>query len=198
VSTWALVPVKAHGAGKQRLAGALGDAKRARLIQVMLERVLSALTGAGIANVLVLSPESPLLPEGIGHLPDAGGGLNEGLALALNELAGRGATAALIVFADLPLIEPADIEALLAQLNAGVALAPDQDGGGTNALALSLPTRFRLQFGPGSCAHHVAEAKRLGVAAGIVRRPGLGFDIDEPVQLAALRARGDPRYAFLA
>jgi len=197
VSTWALVPVKAHGAGKQRLATALGDAERGLLVQVMLQQVLAALTGAGLTDVLVLSPVRPALPAGIGHLSDAGDGLNAGLARALTELTRREAEAALIVFADLPLIEPADIQALRAQLGPGVTLAPDRDGSGTNALGLTLPTRFGLKFGPGSCARHLAEAARVGLEAGIVRRAGLAFDIDEPADLAALRARADPRYAFL-
>jgi 2-phospho-L-lactate/phosphoenolpyruvate guanylyltransferase len=197
VSTWALVPVKAHGAGKQRLSGALADRQRTALVQVMLEQVLTALRGAGVHDILVLSPEPPALPQGVEHLVDEGRGLNEGLGHALSELGRRQAQAALIVFADLPLIEAADIDALLAALGAGMALAPDRSGSGTNALALTLPTPFRLQFGPGSCERHLAEAARLGQRVGVVRRTGLAFDIDEPADLAALRAHRDPRYPFL-
>jgi 2-phospho-L-lactate guanylyltransferase len=198
VSLWALVPVKAHGAGKQRLTGVLTPAQRTRLVEVMLEHVLAALAGAGIGNILVLSPQRPALPDGIEHLPDAGQGLNAGLTLALAALTQRHAHAALVVFADLPLIAAADIEALIVASATGIALAPDEAGTGTNALALPLPGDFRLQFGPGSCERHLAEAARLGHGAQLVRRAGLAFDIDEPADLVALQARRDPRYAFLA
>ena len=57
---------------------------------------------------------------------------------------------------------------------------------------------FRLQFGAGSCARHQLEADaHRPVAQPWCARPGLAFDVDEPADLEALRARADPRYAFL-
>ena len=53
-----LVPVKARSAGKQRLAAALPEPARARLVRVMLRHVLGALAGcAGIDSILVMSPQ---------------------------------------------------------------------------------------------------------------------------------------------
>ena len=132
-------------------------------------------------------------------LSDAGLGLNPSLEAALQELHARGATRVTIVFADLPLISAEDVTLLLAATDAAdVAIAPDHTGTGTNALTLALPGAFRLQFGPGSFARHLQQATQAGSRVQVVRRAGLAFDIDEPDDLAALRARNDPRYAFLA
>jgi 2-phospho-L-lactate guanylyltransferase len=198
MSTWALVPVKARSAGKQRLAAALPDETRTLLVRTMLEHVLSVLKETpAIGQVIVTSPDPEPLPSAVRLLADTGGGLNAALEAAIPALIAGGATRALIVFADLPLLTREDIAALLAH-PADVALAPDHTGTGTNGLSVSVPTRFRFQFGPDSCARHLAEAGRLGLTAAAIGRPGLAFDLDEPADLEKLRALAHPRYAFLA
>jgi 2-phospho-L-lactate/phosphoenolpyruvate guanylyltransferase len=199
LSTWAIVPVKARSSGKQRLAAALPAQTRTILIRTMLEHVLSVLQGtAGIEQVLILSPDRERLPAAVRVLADAGGGLNAALEAAMPELLAQGATRALIVFADLPLLTPEDVAALIgAAGTADVALAPDHTGTGTNALSLALPTSFRFQFGPGSRARHLAEATRTALTAVAIERPGLAFDLDDPADLQQLRSRAHPRYGFL-
>jgi 2-phospho-L-lactate guanylyltransferase len=200
MSSWALVPVKAGGLGKQRLASSLTQAQRAELIRVMLGEVLEALAATpAIERVLVLSGERGHVPGAIEVAGDPGTGLNESLQAMLPALAARGATRLTILFADLPLVSAADVSALVEAAGAtAVALAPDHAGTGTNALTLPLPTPFRLKFGPGSFAAHLAEAERTGLSVTAVERAGLARDIDEPADIEALRARHDPRYAFLA
>ena len=198
MSTWALVPVKARSSGKQRLASALPEPQRTALIGAMLEQVLAAVRAAPLAGVILICPDGEPLPPATRVLRDRGAGLNAALELALEELRVLQATRALIVFADLPLLSCEDLVALeQATESYGVALAPDHTGTGTNALGLTLPSAFRLQFGAGSCARHQLEAERIGRTAALVRRPGLAFDVDEPTDLQTLRARADPRYAFL-
>ncbi len=198
MSSWALVPVKAGGLGKQRLAGCLSEAQRERLIRVMLGEVLGALAAtAAIDRVLVLSSERGAVPQAIEVAPDPGTGLNDSLQAMLPALRARGATRVTILFADLPLVTSADASALVAAAGAMAAAAADHAGTGTNALTLPLPTPFRLSFGPGSFAAHQAEALRSGLTLTSVHRAGLACDIDEPADIEALRARRDPRYAFL-
>jgi 2-phospho-L-lactate/phosphoenolpyruvate guanylyltransferase len=194
-----VVPVKARSAGKQRLAEALPAETRTMLIHTMLNHVLSVLQETpGIEQVLVTSSDREPLPAAVRLLADAGAGLNGALEAAMGELIARGATRALIVFADLPLLTREDVAALLAAAGtADIALAPDHTGTGTNALSLALPTSLRFQFGPGSCARHFAEAARAGLTAVAVERFGLAFDLDEPADLEKLRSRAHPRYAFL-
>jgi 2-phospho-L-lactate/phosphoenolpyruvate guanylyltransferase len=199
MSCWALVPVKARSAGKQRLAQALPEAARATLVRVMLEHVLDTLRGCPqIEEVVVMSPDRDRLPADIALLADAGADLNTSLTAALAVLEDRGATRIAIVSADLPQLTPEDVTALvLAGQQHGVALAPDHSGQGTNAACLALPARLAFHFGPGSFAQHVAEARRLGMEPARVERPGLAFDVDEPADVGALRARAGARYAFL-
>jgi len=198
VSTWAIIPVQARSAGKQRLGSVLSALQRPALIDAMLEHVLAVVHAAPLAGVVILSPAEEPVPAGTHVLRDRGTGLNAALELALPELLALKATRALIVFADLPLLGAEDLVALERATDAsGVALAPDHTGTGTNALGLALPSPFRLQFGAGSCARHQLESERIGRPAAVVLRPGLAFDVDEPADLARLRARADPRYAFL-
>jgi 2-phospho-L-lactate guanylyltransferase len=192
--------VKARTVGKQRLAQALTEEARTRLIGRMLEHVLAVVTQCpDIAGVAVVTPEREGLAAALRVLPDTGAGLNEALQAALPQLQAEGASRVAIISADLPLLTGADITALVqAGGAAGIALAPDHTGSGTNAMCLTLPTQFRFQFGPGSLARHAAEATRLGSAAALLKRDGLAFDIDEPPDVEKLRSRSDPRYDFLA
>ncbi len=199
MSCWALVPVKARTAGKQRLVHALSEEARTRLISRMLEQVLAAIAQAPeIAGVAVVTPERAGLAAPLRVLTDDGAGLNEALQAALPQLEADGVRRVAIIFADLPLLSVADVTALVQGGGAaGIALAPDHSGNGTNGMCLTLPTAFRFQFGAGSLARHSAEAMRLGSAAALVRRDGLAFDIDEPEDVEKLRSRRDPRYDFL-
>jgi 2-phospho-L-lactate/phosphoenolpyruvate guanylyltransferase len=199
MSTWALVPVKARHTGKQRLAAALGDERRAQLVRCMLDDVLAALAAcAAIDGTLVMSPERDALPATTLLLHDPAAGMNAALDLALASLAQRGATCVALIAADLPLLTPAEVTELVAAAQTpGVALAPDARGTGTNALCLRLPTGFRCQFGPGSFALHQAEAVAQGIAPVTVSLAGLAFDVDEPADLASLKAQRLARYGFL-
>ncbi len=199
MSCWALVPVKARTAGKQRLAQALSEEARTRLIGGMLEQVLGAIAQCPeIVGVAVVTPDPAGLAASVRVLPEAGAGLNEALQAALPQLQAQGVHRVAIVSADLPLLTGADVTALVQACGAsGIALAPDHTGSGTNAMCLTLPTAFRFQYGPGSLARHRAESMRLGGGAALVTREGLAFDVDEPPDVAKLRSRKDPRYGFL-
>jgi len=199
VSTWALVPVKARHAGKQRLVAALGDGQRTQLVRCMLDDVLATLAACHeIDGTLVMSPERDGLVPAVQLLHDPAVGMNAALDLALARLQQRGATCVAVIAADLPLLKPGEVTALVAAARtAGAALAPDIRGAGTNAVCLALPTGFRFHFGPGSFALHQAEAARGGITAATVAQPGLGFDIDEAADLAALKVQGLDRYGFL-
>ncbi len=54
----AVVPAKEFTAAKQRLADALPAATRAALARAMLEDVLSALAGAPIDRIVVVTPDA--------------------------------------------------------------------------------------------------------------------------------------------
>ena len=198
MSFWALVPVKARAAGKQRLAAVLDEAGRIRLVRAMLAHVLEVLRGCReLGGIAVLTPDPQALPGGVVWLADAAGDMNGAVQAGLTALAARGARHAAVISADLPQLSASEVEALLsAGRQHAIALASDRHGRGTNALALSLPARFRPQFGAGSLARHLEQARELSLTAAQLSLPGLAFDIDEPEDLELLRQQ-DAAYASL-
>jgi 2-phospho-L-lactate guanylyltransferase len=168
-------------------------------VHVMLAHVLDVLRDCRvIGGILVMTPEPAGLPPGVLAVTDAEPQMNASLAAALGPLAARGATRVAVISADLPQLTGADVEALVAAgARHAVALAPDHAGIGTNAACVATAAGFCFRFGPGSLARHIAEARRLGLEAALVGRPGLAFDVDEPADVDRLRARGEARFAFL-
>src|SRR5580704_7460509 len=164
---WAIVPAKSLLYGKSRLRPVLGDEDRARFAQRLLEHVLDVVLGAsGLDGVLVATGGDDVAAlatlRGAHVLRDRGdGSLADVVDRALAEVASRGAASAVVLMADLPRIEPGDVEALLAALDDhDVALARDHPGHHTNALALAPPTALATCFGrDDSFAAHCAAAR---------------------------------------
>jgi 2-phospho-L-lactate guanylyltransferase len=105
-------------------------------------------------------------------------------------LAQEGATGMLQVPADIPLVTPEDIVALLTIHGEApaVTLAPARDERGTNAVVCSPPDVMPLRFGGDSFSGHVRRARAQGIQPRIVMRPGLALDIDTPEDLGAFLA----------
>jgi 2-phospho-L-lactate guanylyltransferase len=100
-----------------------------------------------------------------------------------------GATTALLVPIDVPLVTTADFERLAATARPGLVIVPSADGTGTNALARTPPDVIESRFGPGSFRAHLEQAREKGVEADVLRLPGLMFDIDTPEDVAELLER---------
>jgi 2-phospho-L-lactate guanylyltransferase len=94
----------------------------------------------------------------------------------------------LVVPADLPLLTAEDVQALLDCLNGDplVALAPDRQDQGTNALLIAPPGGIPFRFGPASFVQHCRLALEAGARLEIVRRATLALDLDVPEDLALL------------
>ncbi|AEG49865.1 2-phospho-L-lactate guanylyltransferase CofC [Sphingobium chlorophenolicum L-1] len=190
MNCWIVIPVKAPAACKTRLSPVLDEAGRRDLVAEMLHRTVTAATKAvGMERLRLLGPSRHGLPENMGLLDDPGGGLNPAAASARDAALAAGVERLLFLSADLPLVEAADVAALLDV--PGIAVAPDLPGQGTNALSLPLPQAadFQFHYGQGSFAAHRAEADRLGLPFSAIVRRGLGFDIDQPRDLAGWKGR---------
>ena len=118
--------------------------------------------------------------------------MNGAVARGLDAVAGRGAAAALVMTADLPLARADDVDAILtaAPPPPSAVLVPSHEGTGTNAMLLRPPGAIAPRLGPDSLARHLALADRGGVQVRRLERPRLALDIDTPRDLAALIARG--------
>lgn len=193
----AAIPVKDFADAKQRLLPVLDAARRSALARAMLVDVLRAVGAAGLDRVWVVTrePEVATLAHAFGAEPLAEAE-NRGHTAAVTaaQLAAvkAGADAFLTVPGDVPCVTAAEIRALVAALAAppAVALTPSRSGLGTNGVALSPPDAMPLRFGEPSFEHHRAAARARGLTPAIVTLPGLGLDVDDADDLAALLASG--------
>ena len=194
-STWIVIPVRSLTDGKRRLAPVLDPDARAGLVRRMFLRTLEAAIEAG-PPVLVVSPD----PAALTLARDRGATgleeprpveLNHALELAAREAAARGATALLVVSADLPDLEAEDLRAMLppphaapsAPADAELRIAPDEAGIGTNALYVRPPGLLSFEYGETSCRRHLEQGRARGARVERVDRPGLRFDLDTPDDL---------------
>lgn len=118
-------------------------------------------------------------------------GLNGAVALGTEFCLRQGATALLVLLADLPLVTSEDIEWLFRQTNGGpeVILVPCKEGDGTNAMLRVPPLIIPPCFGGPSLVAYQAEARRQRVTCRVVEVPGIAFDLDSVEDLERFAAR---------
>jgi 2-phospho-L-lactate guanylyltransferase len=193
--TWAVVPARTFTSGKSRLAAAARNG-RGEIARALFDRVVATtLRAAAVDGVLVATDGDDVAAATREHgalvLRDAPSGSFAGIIdRALAVLAGRGATAAVVVMADLPFLGPYHVDDVCAALDgADLVLAPDRDQLGTNALALRLPAVMPTRFGHrDSFSRHLVSAAAAGLRVAMVRAHGLAFDLDTPADLDELLA----------
>jgi 2-phospho-L-lactate/phosphoenolpyruvate guanylyltransferase len=189
-----VLPVRSISGGKARLGGALDAEERETLILGMLRHIVLTIRewgGAAVTHVVSLDPA--LLADaaslGADTVRQLDGGLNEAIVAGRRRARQTGATAMLVVPADLPLLDGTSLERLVdaadAALAAGsgrpvVVLAPADARGGTNALLVSPLDVIEPDFGAMSLQCHTQAAADVDATVLMVVDPGLGFDLDTP------------------
>jgi 2-phospho-L-lactate/phosphoenolpyruvate guanylyltransferase len=149
----------------------------------MMGRVVSAISGAGVENVCVVSPDRIVLAEagerGATPLLQESRGLNPALEEGRRWTMVRGGSSLLVLPADLPLIDAEDVSAVVEGAGGApsMTISPDGAHSGTNALLLRPPDVLPFVFGPGSYEAHLRAARE---------RPHLAFDLDTAEDLARL------------
>ncbi len=195
----AVVPAKGFAQAKKRLAGALSPEGRRGLAQAMLEDVLTALAGAPLDEIVVVTPDPE--PAGVARRfgvtlleePEARGH-TAAVAVGLARARERGAEVFLTVPGDLPLLTPEEVRAILAALPPAPAavFVPSRNGLGTNAACLAPPDAVPLRFGEPSFPDHLAAARARGIEPVVLDLPGVALDLDGPEDLAVLLASTGP------
>lgn len=186
MTLWAIVPFKSMRRAKSRLAPALDLESRQAFSRSLLVNTLETLGSAScVDTTLVVSRDAEALEiaRSMGATPLVESGepdLNRALSQAEAEAVGSGASALLILPADLPCLGGSEIERLTARaLKPPVAVvAPDRRGDGTNALLVSPPGLIEFSFGTGSYRRHCELARRAGASLEVCDLPGLALDID--------------------
>jgi 2-phospho-L-lactate guanylyltransferase len=182
-----IVPARGLSSGKSRLQELLGSDERRQLNLRLLRSVLGAVASLNAARdgFLLVSPDPELRTEaqrfGATFEQEAvAAGMNAAVGAGLARARERGYVCATVLPADLPLVAADDIRALVQAAGAGVAVAPDRRGEGTNGLVLRLDNPVELSFEKDSFRRHVAAAEERRLPIAIVRRSGLAFDLDLP------------------
>ena len=192
MSVFAVVPVKDLWGTKSRLKPILNPGARAGLTIYMMGRVVSAIRDAGVVSVCVVSPDPIVLDEvrerGASPLLQESRGLNPALEEGRRWAMERGGSSLLVLPADLPLLDPEDVRAVLDGIGEedSIVIAPDGTRSGTNALMLRPADALPFSFGPGSYEAHLQAARERGLAVRVCERPHLAFDLDTAEDLARL------------
>jgi 2-phospho-L-lactate/phosphoenolpyruvate guanylyltransferase len=197
-----LVPVKDLSKAKQRLSGILNAEERFELARAMCRDVLETLanwkkrpavavvTGDAFARDLAVR-------FGFEVIADCeNAGETDAIEMATAICCGRGESNTLVLPADIPLIESAELgkirEAAPAQ---GALLVPDAARRGTNAAWRAPGNLFPLRFGNDSFLPHLSAAKATGLECIVLDLPGIARDIDRPEDLAVVAATAGERHS---
>jgi 2-phospho-L-lactate guanylyltransferase len=197
---WAVVPVKEFDGAKQRLSPCLNSDERRLLAAIMLEDVLDAVSGVQqLAGLLVVTVDSVAasLAERYGARVVTGGardGHTGAVTAAARLLVREEQTSMMTMPGDIPRLSPAEIAATLAAHRAAPAftIVPAHDDLGSNTVICSPPDAVPLRFGENSFYPHLDAARARGIDPLIIRHPGIGMDIDNPVDLVTF-LRMSPR-----
>jgi 2-phospho-L-lactate guanylyltransferase len=176
----ALIPFKPVNP-KSRLSGVMSQEEREAFARAMLDDVVAAVRGAGCTPVILST--APFRHPGAETLVD-GRGLNESLNGILSGLLG----ATLIIMSDLPLAVPEIITRMLTT-SANISVVPGR-GGGTNAIYLKNPARFRADYYAGSFLKHLKIAEEFGATVEVIDSFRLHTDMDEEADLAEVLIHG--------
>ena len=179
------MPLRSFALGKARLADALDDHERREFTRAMAERVIAA---AGSRPVVVVSSAPEVIAWagalGVEHLADPGT-LDGAATAGRNWVRDRGLARVVVMHADLPLAT--SLDGVADDGDAPVAVVvPDRHDDGNPVLAIPSSVDFEFAYGPGSCARHIAEARRCGLEVRLVPDRDLGFDVDDAADLDAL------------
>ena len=202
--TWALVPIRGLETAKTRLGEDLDPEERIELVTRLLRQTLIATRDARRIDgtiVVTMDPAAAGIAKELRAvgLVERAPGLNQAIEAARSVAIARGATAILVLPADLPSVAAESVDDLLARASRAapaphdearapvVALVPDRHGQGTNALVVSPPDAIAPAFGGRSRETH----QRAAVAAGarFLELDGpLSLDLDTPADLIAAEA----------
>ena len=202
--TVAVIPLRGLADGKQRLSGFLPDPVRRALILALAGHVADAVRDSGaVAATVIVSPETAILrwakERGLIALRQTNTGLNAGLWSATNWARERHFDALLALHADLPLLTPDHVCALVRMLGSPTAsmdgadspggtvvVAGDRHAHGTTGLAMQPLGVLPFHFGEQSYTRHLIAGETHHLRTIPYQSREVGFDLDTPRDLRDL------------
>jgi 2-phospho-L-lactate/phosphoenolpyruvate guanylyltransferase len=197
---WAIVPVKEFEGAKQRLSSCLSPEERRVLATTMLEDVLDAVSAvrelAGVLVVTVDSAATSLANRYGARLVTEGArdGHTGAVTAAARLIVREGGAGMMTMPGDIPRLSSEEIAATLAAHRTAPAftIVPAHDDLGSNTIVCSPPDAVPLRFGEDSFYPHLDAARAQGIEPLVVRHPGIGMDIDNPVDLITFLRMSPP------
>jgi 2-phospho-L-lactate guanylyltransferase len=194
-----LVPIKSLAGAKQRLSSVLNPEERFALAQAMCADVLQAIAQwPGRPPVAVVTGDS--FARDLAQrfhfevVADDNSGETHAIEMATAICVQRGAGSTLVIPADIPLIDRAELQQIVDNAPPqGAVLVPDAAGRGTNAAWRSPADLFPLRFGNDSFLPHLAAAKATALPCVVLELPGIALDVDRPEDLRQLAAASGER-----
>jgi 2-phospho-L-lactate guanylyltransferase len=170
----------------------------------MLTDVLTSLQQSCTIDKVVVVSSDPILLElarQLGALTvdeEYPRGLNGAVAVGTEFCLRQGATALLVLLADLPLVKAEDIDLLFRQLSGEpeMILVPCKEGEGTNALLRVPPLVMATCFGGPSLEAHQVAARREGVSCRVIQMPRIAFDLDSVEDLQQFAAHSSQTQTY--
>jgi 2-phospho-L-lactate/phosphoenolpyruvate guanylyltransferase len=190
-----IVPAKRCSLAKQRLSTALNADERSMLAIVMFHDVMIALSGLRPkSHILVVTADTEL--GSIARSYDAEVMLDrweDGVTRAVREatmaMSDRGFDTAMIIPADVPLVQPGELRELLrTHAERGITIVPADSDQGTNAIIASPPKAIAFNYGPNSLYRHLDQVRQAGLTARVMKVAGLNLDVDRPSDLIRVLA----------
>ncbi|MGH2835675.1 MAG: 2-phospho-L-lactate guanylyltransferase [Solirubrobacteraceae bacterium] len=192
----AILPAKQFESAKQRLSPAVQLGNPRALVEAMFSDALLAVRRVpSIDQIFVITSDPVAYRIAAGHnlivVDDTASSHSEAAQLGIASALAAGATRALLVPGDCPLLDPSELEQLIARPvpERSVLIVPDRHGEGTNALLLTPPGAMPPAFGEGSRRRHTELATAQGATPEVVGLPSLALDIDTPDDLEELLKR---------
>lgn len=189
----AILPAKQFETAKQRLAPTVQLGNRRALVEAMFADAILALRRVPVIDHILVVTSDPVASQiAAGYetivVEDTATSHSGATQLGIARAVAMGATRALLVPGDCPLLDPAELERLIARPASArsVLIVPDRHGEGTNALLLTPPGVMPPSFGEGSRRRHTDLATTHGAIPEVVELPSLALDIDTPEDLEAL------------
>jgi 2-phospho-L-lactate guanylyltransferase len=198
METLAILPVKRFKDAKRRLEDALPRGSRQALAEAMFADVLTALRRVeAIDRVLVVTadPAAQRIAEGYDAIAlddPAESGQDQAVVRGAAHAREVGAAQVLCLAGDCPLLDPAELDALLGRRRTAERFAvvvPDRHGTGTNGLLLCPPDALSPRYGPDSFARHMRLAEEAALPTEVAELESVALDVDTPDDLAALQVR---------
>jgi 2-phospho-L-lactate guanylyltransferase len=179
-----LVPLKTFDAAKERLGEELDNEDRAELMQALAAGVLTA---AEEYRRWVVCDNRWVAQFALMHGAEViwrGGGLNNAVQMAAEQLAREGFSRVIACHGDLA--TPGSFRDFDAT-DDRLVIAGDRAGDGSNVVSVPTDVGFTFAYGPGSLHRHLEEARRCGLDVSTVDTHQL--DVDTPEDLELYRSK---------